>query len=266
MKRYRAILFDVDETLFDFKRAERAALAAAFADRGIACGLSEMETYEAINKDIWKRLERGEIDQETLKIERFRLLFESLGLTGAVRTPGSAVQAPGASSGAASPEPGRAFGTPGGAADAIDPATFSAFYLARLGEGSFLLPGAEDICRYLSGKYRLAIVTNGLKEVQRPRIAASPIAGLFDAVSISEEAGGGKPGPAIFDRAFTLLGLSAEDKGAALMIGDSLSSDIQGGVNYGIDTCWYNPSKAPNPTGPRPTYEIGDLAELRDIL
>jgi YjjG family noncanonical pyrimidine nucleotidase len=227
MKPYDLVFIDADETLLDFRKAERHALLNAFGQYGVESTEEIALAYEEINAAIWKRLEKGEIDQERLKVERFRMLFEALGVD-------------------------------------IDPVAFSSLYLEALGKGAFLLSGAEEICDYLAGKYRLAMVTNGIKEVQRARIGASPIAAYFAALVISEEAGSSKPNPAIFEYACGLL--DARDKGKMIMIGDSLSSDIRGGISFGIDTCWFNPSGAPNPTELRPTYEICKLEELKRIL
>ncbi len=227
MKPYELVFIDADETLLDFRKAERHALRHAFGQFGLESTEEIVLAYEEINAVIWKRLEKGELDQERLKVERFRLLFQSLGVD-------------------------------------LDPAAFSSLYLEALGRGSFLLPGAEEICGYLAGKYRLAMVTNGIKEVQRSRIGASPIAAHFAALVISEEAGSSKPNPAIFEHACGLL--NTHDKTRMIMVGDSLSSDIRGGINFGIDTCWFNPAGAPNPTELDPTYEISSLEELKRIL
>ncbi len=235
MKNYELLLLDADETLFDFRKAEAFALEGAFAERGLAATPETVARYDAINKDIWRRLERGEIDQARLKIERFALLFADMGV-------------------------------------GLDAADFSGLYLAWLGRGSFLLPGAEELCAYLATKYRLAIVTNGIAAVQRPRFEASPIRRHFEAIVISEEVGAAKPRPEIFERACAAMGFF--DKSRVLMIGDSLSSDIAGGIAYGIDTCWLNPGKtaADSADAPAmakalaPTYVVSGLAELKALL
>ena len=241
MKPYELLLLDADETLFDFRRAEAFALEKAFAERGLAATPETVARYDAINKEIWRRLERGEIDQARLKVERFALFFAEAGIS-------------------------------------LDAADFSELYLEWLGRGSFLLPGAEELCAYLAAKYRLAIVTNGIAKVQRPRFEASPIRRHFGAIVISEEVGAAKPQPEIFERACEAMGVF--DKSKVLMIGDSLSSDIAGGAAYGIDTCWLNPggaaigaagagapakTEAPAKTL-APTYMVRDLAELRALL
>ena len=227
MNKYELVFLDADETLLDFRKAERYALSESFGHFGVESGEPVVQAYEEINTAIWKRLEKGELDQERLKVERFRLLFEHLNLH-------------------------------------LDPVAFSALYLEWLGRGSFLLPDAEDLCVYLAKNYRLAMVTNGIKEVQRSRVGASPIAHLFDALIISEEAGASKPDPAIFVYACRRLGF--HDKSKMIMIGDSLSSDIRGGQNFGIDTCWFNPAGLLNPTELKPAYEISNLKDLKRIL
>ncbi len=227
MKRYELVFIDLDETLLDFKRAEREALELSFAGRGLAAGERVVLEYEEINRTVWAALERGEIDQESLKVERFRLLFGRMGL-------------------------------------GLDPAAFSADYLRELGKGAYPLPGAVETCAWLAERYTLVAVTNGIGEVQRARLAASPIGTLLDAVAISGEAGCSKPDPGIFEYACGLAGMHERER--MIMVGDSLASDMRGGANFGIDTCWYNPDGAPNPSGPRPTHEIRGLGELRNIL
>lgn len=120
-----------------------------------------------------------------------------------------------------------------------------------------------ELCGGLTG-CRLAIITNGIKDVQLSRIQGSPLCNTFEQIIISEEAGSQKPEPGIFDYAFAKLGIT--DKSKVLIVGDSLTSDIQGGKNYGIDTCWFNPLEKANEAGIKPTYEIRDLSELLRII
>ncbi len=227
MKKYELVLFDADETLFDFKKAEGFALAEALRGYGIALDDRISKKYDEINKALWKRLEKGELRLDALKIERFTLLFEGLG-TG------------------------------------IDAEAFSGSFIGWLGQGTFLLRGAEDICEYLYDKYALVIVTNGIKDVQMPRFANSRINRYIRRIIVSEDAGSSKPDIGIFDYMSRETGFA--DKDAMIIVGDSLSSDIQGGLNYGIDTCWFNPERKANDTGIVPKYEISGLDELRGIL
>lgn len=226
--RYHTLLFDADETLFDFSRTETAALEDTFLGHAMEFLPIHFERYKEINHELWSELEAGLISSQVLRTERFARLFDAFKLD-------------------------------------LDPVAFSGEYLINLGRGAYLLEGAEELCASLSSRgYRLAIITNGIKEVQHERIRRSPLCNTFEQVIVSEEAGYQKPEPGIFDVAFTKLGL--QDKAGVLMIGDSLSSDIQGGNRYGIDTCWFNPRAAVNETGVKPTYEIRALHELYSIL
>ncbi len=225
--KYDWIFFDADGTLFDYDAAEAAALEGAFE----ACGLPyEPEIgplYSEINARIWRDFEFGKISQEKLKTARFDRLFDALELT----------------------------------ADAEE---FSRRYLAILGAQTALLDGAEELLRDLTSKVEMLLITNGLAEVQVPRFAASSIRDCFTEIVISGEIGLAKPDPAIFDFAFDRIDRPAKER--VLMIGDNLGSDILGGANFGLDTCWYNPAGAANGHAVEPTYEIRELREILDMV
>jgi 2-haloacid dehalogenase len=146
----------------------------------------------------------------------------------------------------------------------IDVPTFAGVYLQHLGMQAQLVDGALEVVRTLATSHRLAIITNGLTEVQRPRLAASAIREHVAALVISEEVGAAKPHRAIFDAAFARIGMP--ETSGVLMIGDSLSSDIAGGIGYGLDTCWYNPHGLPGRDDLVPTYEVRHLGELPPLL
>ncbi|QYK67323.1 YjjG family noncanonical pyrimidine nucleotidase [Paenibacillus sp. S02] len=221
--KYEIILFDVDDTLFDFKKAESHALHNTFTQFGLPQGATEYKaSYDEINSALWREAEEGHITSAQLRVERFKRLFTNHDLD-------------------------------------FNPDAFSALYLRYLGEGAFLMHGAVELCDMLSD-CRLAVITNGIKEVQTSRIQLSPLRDVFEQVIISEEVGCQKPQAGIFDYAFTKLAIS--DKSKVLMVGDSLTSDIQGGNQYGIDTCWFNPAGKTNVSGIQPTYEIKSLMEL----
>ena len=230
--RYEILLFDADDTLFDFQQSEREAFLRTLRTFGIdsgACGPDGIEgsgllgIYRRINEALWKAFERGETTQAVLKVERFRQL-------------GAALEAN------------------------FDPQVFADAYEETLGNTCILLAGAEDLVRRLARTHRMAIVTNGLKRVQENRIVRAPIADCFKTVVISEAVGVSKPDAAIFG--LTLDRLGHADRRTVLMVGDSLASDIRGGRNAGIDTCWYNPRGHEAGDADRPTHEIRVLQDL----
>ena len=225
--RYDWVFFDADGTLFDYDAGEAAALEGAFTACDLVFDAAIGPLYSAINGAIWREYELGQITQAELKAERFRRLFAELGMT-------------------------------------ADPEEFSRRYLEILGRQTALLDGAEEIVAALAEDVDLLLITNGLAGVQRPRFAASTIGGFFAEIVISEEVGIAKPDPAIFDLAFHRIGRPAKER--VLMVGDNLGSDIQGGVNHGIDTCWFNPSGAANGHCVEPTFEIDRLEQLGDIV
>lgn len=226
--KYEIIIFDADETLFDFNKSERTAFKNAMLDFKIEYDENHhLKIYHEINKAIWKEFEEGLISQEKLKVERFRRLSEKL--------------------------------------DAVfDEVEFAKAYMKHLGDACFLFQESETLVESLHKDYRLAIVTNGLKEVQTNRIKKSSIAKYFEYVVISDEVKVAKPDPRIFEIALNKL--KHTDKNKVLVVGDSLTSDIRGGINLGVDTCWYNPNKDVNETSIKPSFEISTLMELKDVL
>ncbi|CAG9614875.1 Putative HAD-hydrolase YfnB [Bacillus rhizoplanae] len=225
--KYEIILFDVDDTLFDFSISERKALHKAFVEFGLPTGLADYEAkYKEISNVLWRDLEQGLTTLPELGVERFRRLFLAHELE-------------------------------------INADTFSSVYLRYLGMETYLVQGAVELCDNLSG-CRLAIITNGFTDVQTSRIGSSPLCNTFERIIISEETGFQKPQKGIFDYAFSKLHIT--DKAKVLIVGDSLTSDIQGGINYGIDTCWFNPHLKENHLGIKPTYEIRKLTDLIEII
>lgn len=226
--KYELIIFDADDTLFDFHKGEEQALIRIKSHYGIDYDQTEyINEYRVINKKVWDEFERELITAEELKIERHRRLFEKLGVS-------------------------------------IDPKEFSVKYLDVLSEMAFLFTDAEEILRELNKKYKLVLVTNGLARVQRSRLEKALLMNYFDAIIISEEIGVAKPNVEIFEHAFEKA--RHKDKSTALIVGDSLKSDIKGGLNYGIDTCWFNPNGKENDTDIKPKYEIKSLKELENII
>lgn len=227
MPRYDYVLFDADNTLFDFDLAERRALQAALEAHGYPFNDLTEQLYLSVNRALWHRFDLGTIDKYTLLRERFAVFSRVMG-------------------------------------GEDDPEEFNRFYLDRLAEGSDLLPGAEALCRALAPHYTLAIVTNGVSHAQRGRFYASPLPPLFSGLYISGELGVSKPQKAFFDA--VLQDLHIPSHARTVVVGDNLLSDIQGGINAGLDTIWYNPRKLPNPNGPFPTFEVSDFDALRTLL
>ncbi len=224
---YRWLLFDADGTLFDYDRAERAALEQALGQIGVSFDPAHLAAYRQINQGLWQAVERGEITPGMVKVRRFELLLGAIQVT-------------------------------------YSPSALSAAYLECLANCSELLEDARAVVEALHGKYRLAILTNGLKEVQRGRLSRSAIRPHISHIIISEEVGAAKPAKEFFDKAFARLGHPS--KREVLMIGDGWASDVQGAVQYGIDACWYNPGRKSRPAVCEITREIAALRELNDWL
>ena len=247
--KYDLVLLDADGTLFDFDAAAAEAFRASCAEAGLdaasrfgdsAEGLTLFERYLEVNHGVWAELERGEIDKESLKTERFRRLFSE-----------------------------RRLGT--------DAAKFGERYLERLAEGAQLLPGAEDFVRKLTeAGCALAIVTNGISQVQRGRFYRSPLAALISDLLISEELGAEKPAAAFFSEAFRRIGRPETRKEGVVVVGDSWSADIAGAVGFGLDALWFNAARKARPAGgiapaqdavrPPVIYEAATYAEALAIL
>lgn len=224
---YPYLLFDADNTLFDFDQAERNAHLLLCRAHGLAFSEEGYQLYHKCNADLWRDFDRGLCTKEYLLVERFR---RYLAITG----------------------------------ERADPEALNRDHLRALGEGAMLLPGAEELCRVLSRDHRLYLLTNAVASVQKTRFANSAIAPYFQGAFISEEVGVGKPDSAYFDYVFHAVPGLARDN--ALVIGDSLTSDIQGANNAGLPCCWFNPKGQPRPQGLRIDYEIRALEELYAIV
>jgi 2-haloacid dehalogenase len=227
LPKYTWLLFDADGTLFDYDQAEAMALSLTFEQQGLAYDPAYLDTYGQMNAQMWLEFEQGSITQERLRTQRFERLFQSAGID-------------------------------------ADPLLFSRTYIQRLAEGIFLIDGAVELLSALDGRFGLLLITNGIPEVQRPRLANSALARFFPEMVISGEVGAAKPAKPIFDVAFAKMG--NPDKGEVLIIGDSLTSDIQGGCDYGIDVCWFNPNGKPNGLDLQIQYEIQRLDQLLSIV
>ena len=227
---YSTLLFDADGTLLDFDQSERDALRRCVA----AIAPDEARTdelvkaYHEINKSLWILFEKGDISTSQLRLRRFEELVSRFALP-------------------------------------IAPKEAGERYAELLSSTDFLIDGAVDLLESVAKRYTLILVTNGFSAVQRPRLAASGIVDFFDDIIISEEVGTRKPNPAIFELAISAAGIT--NKSEALMIGDSLSSDIAGGAAFGIDTCLFLPTGGDRDAlDPQPTFIIRRLDELYGVL
>lgn len=226
--KYEWLLFDLDNTLLDFDATERYALGQALDRIGIFFEEEHLEIYEKINKVCWEAFENGTMPQAEINKTRFDGFLKAL----------------------KRPE-----------INAID---FGNYYLNQLAEGEFLLDGAIELLEKYKKTHQLGIVTNGLKEVQRPKLDKNKLTHYFEVIVVSDEIGVAKPHQPFFDYTFEQMKFPSKEK--VLIIGDSLKSDIKGGLNYGIDTCWHNLTQKENTTSIKPTYEITVLEQLNLIL
>ncbi|HSD68315.1 MAG TPA: YjjG family noncanonical pyrimidine nucleotidase [Woeseiaceae bacterium] len=220
---YSTFLIDLDHTLFDSDSSETAAFLQAMNVAGIARPDGYEGLFRRINLELWAAVERGETTPQYVKTHRFERLALEAGLD-------------------------------------ADPVAMADAYVAGLGANGELYAGAREVLDILSCNASMALVTNGLSEVQRRRIERTGIVDYFDAVIISAEVGVAKPAAEIFDIAFAEL--DAPSKESALIVGDNLASDILGGTNYGIATCWYNPKRRSARPADRISHEISALNEL----
>jgi 2-haloacid dehalogenase len=223
----RWVLFDLDGTLFDYEASEAAAVRVALEGAGMAVDAEVLATYRRSNVAAWAALERGETTPAALRVDRWRPLFD-------------------------------------GAADEGTLEAVATAYVAALATGTQLVEGALEVVDAVARSHRIACITNGLADVQRPRLAASALAGYPEVVVISDEVGAAKPDPAIFDAAFERMG--RPDRAAVTLVGDSLTADVAGGLGYGLSTVWYAPGGGRSPTGPAPTHRIRSLHELPPLL
>lgn len=229
--KYTYLLFDADNTLFDFGMAEFHAFRETCVHAGITWSEEAYRAYSGINDAQWKKLERGETTQAELKIQRYREFLTWYGYTG-------------------EPEEKAVF--------------MGETYKEALGRQAFLMAHAEEVLAVLREKgYKIFIVTNGISQIQRARMASSPVKQYVAGLYISEELGVAKPDPVFFDVVFTDIG--DPDRAKYLVIGDSLSSDIDGAIAAGLDCVWFSPEKA-DAKGRTPTYTVHELPELLSIL
>ena len=217
------ILLDLDDTILDFKKCEHVALDTALTSLNIPHNESTLELYSRINELHWKKLETGELTRNQVLLGRFEMLFEQIG------------------------------------ADCSGELAWKT-YEEMLSRQHFFIPRAQEMLEYLKDRFDLYIVSNGTASVQDRRIEGADLEKYFKKIFISQRVGVNKPDVRFFERCFNEI--DSFKKQETIIIGDSLSSDIQGGINAGITTCWYNPKGTQAPDDMKIDYIIGDLGNL----
>ncbi len=221
------VFIDLDNTIFDFDTAEKRALFKMLETIGVVPGDELYNCYHKANISQWKRLELGEITKAQVKVNRYKILFDKFGIE-------------------------------------KSPETATKIYEDFLCQGHIFLEGAKEFIENLSSKYCIYIMSNGTLRVQRGRLASSGIAPLFDGIFISEEMGAEKPDKVFFENAFSTI--EGFDKNKAVIIGDSLTSDIKGGKNAGIKTIWFNRLELDNDSEIIPDYTVNSFEEINELL
>lgn len=224
---FEFLFIDMDDTVLDFKKAEHIAIRKTLREAGMDPTDELCARYSAINKSYWERLERKEVTREQLQVGRFADLMAEYGIEGNAKA----------------------------CADR---------YMENLGQGHYFLPGAEEALQSLCEKYQLYLASNGNTETQVSRIASAGIEKYFREIFISGMVGVNKPDKGFFDYCFTRIPGFAPEK--AMIVGDSLTSDILGGKNAGIATCWINPDHKTAKPGLTPDYQIESLSQLETLL
>ncbi len=221
------LFLDLDDTILDFHKAERIAIAKTFRQFGLEPTDEVLARYSAINRAHWERLERKELTREEVLTGRFATLFREYGME-------------------------------------EEPVRCARAYEDNLSIGHYFLPGAETALERLSRKYKLYLASNGTAKVQAGRLKSANISHFFQKIFVSQEIGANKPDMAYFSACFAAI--PDFDPSRAMMVGDSLTSDIQGGINAGMATCWVNPTGKPGREDIRPDYEIQSLSQLEALL
>ena len=226
--KHQLFLFDLDDTLLDFRASERLAFNRTLGELGVTAVPDALfSDYQEINVDLWRQFERGLVEKDFLKVQRFRLAFAKHGLD-------------------------------------LDADRASPLYLDGLADSVVLIEGAVQACAELAAIGEVGIITNGIEAIQHRRIRSSGLADHVSFVATSEACGHAKPDVRFFD--FAVGKARAFDKASTVIVGDRLDADILGANRFGIESCWFNPHGLTNDSEAVPTYEIDSLAKLASVL
>lgn len=225
--KYQWLLFDLDNTILNFDAAEKESLQNVVKSLGLEFDQRIFNSYHHVNKKCWADFDKGILPQSEIQITRFTKFLERENID-------------------------------------ADPKEVGDLYTEGLAKSKHFEVGALEMLNHFYGKVKMAVITNGLKEVQRPHIEINNLMHFFDVIVVSDEIGTYKPKKAFFD--YTFEKMENPPKSDVLVIGDGLSSDIKGGQNYGVDTCWYNRRKIEVPKGYNPTYVISGIDDVIGIV
>lgn len=228
MQKYKWLLLDADNTFLDFATASKKSLFTTCEDYNLHCDESTYLTYKTENAKVWESFERKEITALELRSLRFAKFFSAVRVVG------------------------------------IDPFEFNTQFLQNLIHVSEVYEGAIEFLEKLKPQYAMSVITNGLKEVQRPRITKLKMNHIFESIIVSDEIGVAKPDLEFFEHSYNSIP-NPPSKSEILVIGDNLNSDIAGGINFGVDTCWISHKKENN-SPIKPTYTVDNLFDLSAIL
>ncbi len=224
----KKILFiDLDNTLIDFNECARHSIINAFKELGFDYSPVVFDTFIEENVKIWKRLERGEITKPELRANRWNIILARLGID-------------------------------------FDGTILEEMFENGVAQGAYAVEGAYELLDYLQDKYEMYIVSNGFRFVQESRLKIGNFNKYFKDIFVSEDIGIPKPAKEFFDYCFESLG--NPDKKDIMLIGDSLTADIKGGCDYGIDTIWFNKNGEENFFPVKPTYTVNKLSDIKNIL
>ena len=221
------LFLDLDDTILDFKKAEKLAIRKTIESFGAQVTEEILHRYHLINKAHWEMLERGELTRDQVLVQRFAVLFQELGIQ-------------------------------------VDATACARAYEKNLAIGHYFLPGAEEAVDRLSKKYRLFLASNGTASVQKGRMTSANLYRFFEKVFVSQEIGHNKPSLDYFNACFAQI--PGFDPTKAIMVGDSLTSDIQGGINAGIATCWVTAADTPDRADIKADYRIESSTQLESLL